>query len=91
MVGGTQRVRRLISQLVVDEASAGDEGGGLPPKARIDALHVAVATVHGMEYLVTWNCVHIANAANRARIEKVCMTAGFDPPIICTPLELAEE
>ena len=67
------------------------EGGGLPPKARIDALHVAVATVHGMEYLVTWNCVHIANAANRARIEKVCMTAGFDPPIICTPLELAEE
>jgi hypothetical protein len=111
-----------VSQLVVDEATAGDpaavvrrlglltgialldltpeaarlardllDGNALPAKARVDALHVAVATVHGMEYLVTWNCVHIANATNRARIAAVCATAGFEPPIICTPLELAED
>jgi predicted nucleic acid-binding protein len=66
-------------------------GGGLPPKARVDALHIAVAVVHGMDYLVTWNCRHIANASLRGRIEDLCRAAGFEPPIICTPLELPEE
>ena len=63
-------------------------GGGLPAKARVDALHVAVATVHGMDFLLTWNCTHIANAATRGTIEELCRAAGFEPPIICTPLEL---
>jgi len=111
-----------ISQLVVDEASAGDEGaaarrlealadlrlldltaeatalarqlidgGGLAAMAKVDALHVAVATVHGMSYLLTWNCVHIANAARRGRIDELCRVAGFEPPVICTPLELTKE
>ena len=66
-------------------------GGGLPSKARIDALHVAVAAVHGMSYLLTWNCKHIANASMRGRIEELCRTSGFEPPVICTPLELAQE
>ena len=66
-------------------------GGGLPSKARIDALHVAVAAVHGMDYLLTWNCKHIANATLRSRIEDLCRAAGFEPPIICTPLELPKE
>ena len=52
---------------------------------------MAVATVHGMQYLLTWNCVHIANAARRGRIETLCRMAGFEPPIICTPFELAKE
>lgn len=60
----------------------------LPSKAAIDALHVAVAAVHGMHFLLTWNCAHIANAAMRPRIEAVCRAAGFEPPIICTPEEL---
>jgi predicted nucleic acid-binding protein len=63
----------------------------LPPRAQTDALHIALAAVHGMNYLVTWNCTHIANAALRTRIEAVCRTAGFEPPIICTPRELLEE
>ncbi|MEO7327594.1 MAG: type II toxin-antitoxin system VapC family toxin [Minicystis sp.] len=63
-------------------------GGGLPAKARLDALHVAVATVHGMDFLVTWNCKHIANATTRGTIEDLCRAAGFEPPILCTPLEL---
>jgi predicted nucleic acid-binding protein len=66
-------------------------GGGLPSKARVDALHVAVATVHGMDYLLSWNCTHIANATLRGRIEAISRTSGFEPPVICTPLELVAE
>ncbi|MEW6744465.1 MAG: type II toxin-antitoxin system VapC family toxin [Planctomycetota bacterium] len=66
-------------------------GGALPPKARVNALHIAMAAVHGMDYLLTWNCKHIANASLRGRIEDVCRSAGFEPPIICTPLELPRE
>ena len=65
--------------------------GALPPKARVDALHIAMAAVHGMDYLLTWNCKHIANASLRGRIEDLCRAAGFEPPIICTPLELVRE
>lgn len=64
--------------------------GSLPPKARLDALHIAIATVHGIEYLLTWNCTHIANAIMRPKIEQGCRDCGFEPPIICTPQELME-
>ena len=63
----------------------------LPEKAQIDALHIAVATVHGMDYLLTWNCRHIANATYRHQIDAVCESAGYQAPILCTPLELMEE
>ena len=62
----------------------------LPTKATIDALHVAIAVLNGMDYLLTWNCTHIANAAIRGRIEEACRAAGMQPPIICTPEELTE-
>ncbi len=65
--------------------------GGLPSEARVDALHVAIAAVHGMDYLLTWNCRHIANAALRGTIEERCRAAGFEPPTICTPFELPRE
>jgi len=64
--------------------------GSLPRKAQLDALHIAVATIHGIEYLLTWNCTHIANAIMRPRIEQACRDLGFEPPIICTPQELME-
>lgn len=60
----------------------------LPPKAQVDAFHIAVAAIHGVEYLLTWNCTHINNAALRPRIEGLCRSKGFEPPIICTPQEL---
>jgi hypothetical protein len=44
-----------------------------------------------MDYLVTWNCAHIANAALRSKIERTCRQAGFQAPVICTPEELLEE
>lgn len=64
--------------------------GPIPEKAQIDAFHIAVATVNGMEYLLTWNCTHIANAIMRPKLESVCRNHGYEPPIICTPLELME-
>ena len=64
--------------------------GALPKKAEIDAYHVAVAAVNGIEYLLTWNCTHIANAHTRPKIESICKASGYEPPIICTPYELME-
>jgi len=58
---------------------------------RLLTLHIAVAAVHGLDYLLTWNCTHIANARMRGKIEGLCRAAGYDPPIICTPMELVEE
>jgi len=66
------------------------ERDAMPNKAKIDALHVAVAAVHGMDYLLTWNCRHIANAVLRPKIEAVCRTM-YEPPVICTPPELTED
>ena len=62
----------------------------LPANAEIDAYHVAIAAVNGIEYLLTWNCTHIANAHTRPRIEAACRALGYEPPIICTPQELTE-
>lgn len=62
--------------------------GPLPEKAAEDALHIAVATVHGMDYLLTWNCKHIANAEMRSAVESICRAKGYEPPVICTPEEL---
>ena len=65
--------------------------GPLPAHAEGDALHIAVAAVHGMEYLVTWNCRHIANAWMRPEIEETIRELGYEPPVLCTPEELLEE
>jgi hypothetical protein len=62
----------------------------LPPKAAADALHIAVAVVNVMDYLLTWNCSHLANAALRTKIEDACRKKGYVPVIICTPEELLE-
>lgn len=64
------------------------EAGILPRKAFVDALHVAAAAVNGMDFLLTWNCSHIANARVRAKVEELCRSIGLQPPIICTPEEL---
>jgi PIN domain len=79
----TREATQLAAELI--------RGGGVPGKAQIDALHIAVASVHGMDYLVSWNCTHIANATMRGRIEAICRGVGFAPPVICTPLELVKE
>jgi hypothetical protein len=77
-----------VSQASEELASLLLREGSLPMKAAIDALHIAVAAVNGIEFLLTWNCTHIANAITRPKIEKIIRLAGFQPPIIATPEEL---
>jgi len=92
--------RRIEAIQAIPELAVTDEVGELadilidsvplPPKAQVDAFHIAVAAVNGMDYLLTWNCSHINNAALRPRIDRLCRYMGFEPPIICTPQELLE-
>ena len=60
----------------------------IPKKAVEDALHISLAAIHGMDYLLTWNCKHIANAEREHEIAAICRIHGFMPPVICTPEEL---
>ena len=111
-----------ISQLVVDEAAAGDPvaarerlkalqglpllditpeatglalailaSGKIPRKAATDAAHIAIAAVQGMDFLVTWNCAHIANAANARALALICRKHAYECPVICTPEEIMGE
>ncbi len=86
----------LVSQITLldltDDASALTKdilrSGVLPPEADRDAAHIALATVHEMDILLSWNCRHIANAAIQPRLRKLADAAGFILPVICTPEEL---
>ena len=77
-----------LTEEVVDLAEDLKAGLGLPQKAVTDAAHIAIAAFHGMHFLLTWNCTHIANAEMFTGIEKACRDRGFSCPIICTPEEL---
>jgi len=72
----------LAERLLADHA--------LPANANVDAIHVAISASNSIEYLLTWNCKHLANAAMRLKIEQTCRDSGHEPPIICTPYELME-
>ncbi len=63
----------------------------LPEKASDDALHIALATIYGIEYLLTWNCKHMANAEIQKKITKISLDQGYEMPTICTPYELMGE
>jgi predicted nucleic acid-binding protein len=66
------------------------QGNAVPGTQPNDALHIALAAAHRVQYLVSWNFRHIVNASLRSTIERVCRDAGYDPPIMCTPEELLE-
>ena len=65
--------------------------GLIPRESAADALHIAIATVNGVDYLLTWNCKHLANAVHRNRIAALVEEAGYACPVICTPEELLED
>jgi len=88
-IKGIPEVR--ITSEARDLAKALIDAGELPETARVDALHIATATVNGMDYLLTWNCRHIANATLRISMGVTCADAGYTIPVICTSLELIEE
>jgi len=75
--------KRFAAQLIHD--------GGVPIEAQADALHIAVASVHRLDYRLTWNCRHIDNAATKPLIRSICAIVGYPCPEICTPLELLSE
>lgn len=85
-------IDRLPSLQLTDEAIdlAGKimQATRLPKKANADALHIALAAAHGMDYLISWNCRHIANVLLRGKIEGACRVVGLEPPAICTPEEI---
>jgi hypothetical protein len=60
----------------------------VPSKVADDAYHIAIATVHQLNYLLTWNCKHIANAQIQSRLRQVSQQRGYELPILCTPYEL---
>jgi predicted nucleic acid-binding protein len=62
----------------------------IPEKSFRDAAHIAVASVHNIDYLVTWNCTHLANGEIIKKLMKLNETLGVHTPIICTPEELME-
>jgi hypothetical protein len=76
----TEAVAALAKALIKERA--------LPTKALDDSLHIALAAVHGMDYLLTWNCRHIDNAEMKPVVRSICVANGFISPEICTPQEL---
>lgn len=79
LLGLNEEVLHLAHELV--------QGGPIPESAKEDALHIALATVHGMDYILTWNCRHIANAEMRTGVTSICISQGYETPVICTPEE----
>jgi predicted nucleic acid-binding protein len=77
-----------LNQSVLDLAEQFLERSTLPAKADVDAVHIAAATVHGMNYLMTWNCKHIANAQIQRKLAEISLDFGYELPILCTPYEL---
>ena len=65
------------------------ERGAIPPRKATDAAHIAVATVHHIQFLLTWNCTHLANAEILAQVQAICAQLGYAAPIVCTPEELS--
>jgi len=78
----TEQARQLARALVED--------GPMPPKADADALHIAIAAAEGLDFLLTWNCTHIANARIVKGTVAVIEERGYECPVICTPAQLLE-
>ena len=79
-----------IQPTVQEIADAILDSAVLPPKAEFDALHFAVAAYHAVDYLLTWNCTHIANARILPRIQDILLRTGFPSPTVCTPEEMVD-
>ncbi len=77
----------VINDAVVEVAEGLLTDGVVPAKAADDAFHIACAGVHRVDFLLTWNCRHIANPHNRDRIRRRFDGHGLDLPVICTPEE----
>ena len=82
LLDASEDVENLADALVSHQA--------VPRSQPRDAFHIAIAAVHGIQYIVTWNFKHILNPTLQNRIGAVCRDCGFEPPVICTPEQLLE-
>jgi predicted nucleic acid-binding protein len=80
----TNEAAEALAQMLIDE-------GHIPTDSVEDALHIALATVHGMDFLLTWNFRHINNAQMKTRIRTAVESMGYRCPVICSPEELEGE
>lgn len=62
----------------------------LPRSATEDALHIAIAATNGVDYLLTWNFRHMANAVMQKQVAQICRDWDYEPPVICSPQALLE-
>lgn len=89
-----QLIAAMPSLRITSEAQQTAEGllnaGLLPPGSVDDALHIAVAAAHGMDYLLTWNFKHINNASTKNRIFRFIENSGYECPVLCSPEELGD-
>jgi hypothetical protein len=74
----TSEVAQFAEALVRERVMPGPSVSG-------DAVHVAAATIHRMDYIMTWNVKHLANLNKRTHLAVICTRAGFTPPMIVTP------
>jgi predicted nucleic acid-binding protein len=79
----TEEAERLAKEII--------KLGQIPPENLEDALHIALATVNGMDFLLTWNFNHINNAIIKTKIIKVAEKNDYECPVICSPEELGGE
>jgi hypothetical protein len=75
----------------VQIAKAMTEQRLVPAEYINDAIHISIAATNGIDYLVTWNCKHLANALMRGRLVSLIEAFAYESPVICTPEELMED
>ncbi|MDD4891384.1 MAG: type II toxin-antitoxin system VapC family toxin [Phycisphaerae bacterium] len=80
-----------VTQEAQDLAGTLLRRSSLPRVARLDALHLSIATVYQVDVLLTWNCTHLANAVILGGIGRLVRSLGYEMPIVCTPNELMGE
>ena len=83
--------RLLVNEHVIHLAEQIIEKRVLPASIMDDILHIAIAAIHRMDYLLTWNCKHIANAQIQKTITRIIEQQGYESPVMCTPEELVED
>ena len=78
----TDDIRQIVREYIDRKLMPADPSG--------DALHLAVASFYGCDYLATWNCKHLANAKKFGAITRINDILGLAVPALVTPLELLE-
>jgi len=82
MLGIDDEAKSLAEKIIANR--------GIPEKYPEDALHIAVATVNGIEVVITWNFAHLNNPFTRRAVRRIVEDEGYTCPEICSPEELLE-